>query len=109
MRQKGHETKGNGVMEECYNIGIISTTTDTCLRRLASSVHCQDFTELNTPAATSAQVTAGVTPSPVVSPPDAALLEKWEEAAEKAVGAILSAMEQSQRGLVSGLIFYSSS
>ena len=27
MTQKRHETKGNGVMEECYNIGIISTTT----------------------------------------------------------------------------------
>ena len=56
-----------------------------------------------TPALTTAQVTAGLTPTPVHSDPDPALVEKWEESAEKAVGAILSAMEQSQRGLVSGL------
>ena len=47
-----------------------------------------------TPALTTAQVTAGLTPTPVHSDPDPALVEKWEESAEKAVGAILSAMER---------------
>ena len=73
------------------------------LWRITSGSWLRPAGSMVTPAATSAQVTAGVTPSPVLSPPDPALVEKWEEAAEKAVGAILSAMEQSQRGLVSGL------
>ena len=73
------------------------------LWRITSGSWLRPAGSMVTPAATSAQVTAGVIPSPVLSPPDPALVEKWEESAEKAVGAILSAMEQSQRGLVSGL------
>lgn len=73
------------------------------LWRITSGAWLRPSGSVSTPSPTAAQITAGVSASPVTSPPDPALVEKWEEAAEKAVGAILSAMGSSQRGLVSGM------